>query len=248
MISTLLVDDEEHNRSVLRTMVEAYCPMLKIIDEAENADEAFLKINKHKPQLVFLDIKMPGKSGFDLLKMFGEIDFEVVFVTAFDKFAVKAFEFNALGYILKPIDQTKLLKVIEKVSERIKINANQDLVLHFVKSLSDTDHINKLSVHHNDRVIFIRIDEISCVEAGDDKTTIWLNDKSRYFSSKRLSEFENVLEVTGSFMRLSKSVIINSNFISHYTKGEVCIISMKTGQSFEVSRRRKSEIIRLLKP
>ncbi|MGZ5486577.1 MAG: LytR/AlgR family response regulator transcription factor, partial [Nitrososphaeraceae archaeon] len=102
MISAIIIDDEVHNRNVLKTLLEKYCPMIKVIEECGNAIDAFDKINELKPQLIFLDIKMPGKSGFDLLKMFSGIDFEVIFVSAFNEYAITAFEFNALGYILKP--------------------------------------------------------------------------------------------------------------------------------------------------
>jgi two-component system, LytTR family, response regulator len=247
MITTLLVDDEAHNRNVLRLLLEKHCPGLTIVGEASTAREAFEKINRYTPKLVFLDIKMPRKSGFELLKMFPKIDFEVVFVTAFNKYAIKAFEFNALGYILKPIDEAKLSCVIKRVSERIQKNADDNIVLHFVKSLSETETlINKLSVHHNGHVVLINIHEIASIEAGEDNTRITLCNNARYYSSKRLAQFESLLEGTGDFIRINKGVIINTEYIHDYTKGELCVINMDNRQSFEVSRRRKVEILKIL--
>ncbi len=103
MITAIIIDDEQHNRNVLQTLLQKHCQDIKVLDEAGNAADAFFKIVEQNPQLVFLDIKMPGKSGFDLLKMFKEINFEVIFVSGFDEYAIHAFEFNALDYILKPI-------------------------------------------------------------------------------------------------------------------------------------------------
>lgn len=247
MIPTLLIDDEEHNRSTLRLLLEQHCPDLAIVDEASNVKEAYDKINRHKPRLVFLDIKMPRKTGFDLLKMLPEINFEVIFVTAFNKYAVKAFEFNALGYILKPVDETKLVNVVAKARRRIHDNVNDNMVLHFVKTLSDTDElVNKFSVHHNGHVRLINISDISCIEAGEDNTRITLNNNARYYSSKRLSQFEVMLEGMNNFVRVNKSVIVNIAGINDYTKGELCVINMHSGNSFEVSRRRKSDILRIL--
>jgi len=248
MIPTLLVDDEVHNRNVLRSLISSHCPGLEIIDEASTADEAFLKINMLKPALVFLDIKMQKKSGFDLLRMFTEINFEVVFVTAFDRYAIKAFEFGALGYILKPIDSRKLTNAVAKAVERIRSNESNNMALHFIKTLSDTnDLLSRLPVHHHDKVIFINVPDISFIEAKEGHTTLTLFDNTHYFSSKDLVKYEAVLEGAGNFIRISKSVIINTHYIKSYSKGEPCIIEIKTGQTFEVSRRRKTEILKILK-
>ena len=248
MIPTLIIDDEENNRNVLSTLLKKYCPEISIIDEAGNADEAFLKINKYHPKLIFLDIKMPQKSGFDLLKMFPVINFEVVFVTAFDHYAIHAFEFNAVAYILKPINYTKLIKAVEKVSKWVKANENNNLMLHFVKTLSDTNELmGKFSVHHNGKVVFINVSDISFIETKDNNTTLNLHDGSHYYSSKDLIAFETILRESQNFIRINKNIIINSNSIKSYSKGETCMIDMKTGQTFEVSRRRKSEILKKLK-
>jgi two-component system LytT family response regulator len=247
MISTLIVDDEGHNRDNLRTLLKLHCPELKITGEAASSDEAFQEIKNHAPQLVFLDIKMPGKSGFELLKMFQEIRFEVVFVTAFDRYAIKAFEFGAVGYILKPIDVSKLKKTVEKAIEKIKLNTHNNVVLHFVKTLSDANGLlNKFPVHHNDKVVFIEVADISFIEAKEDSTVLTLFDNSHYYSSKDLGKYETVLEGAGNFIRINKSVILNTDYIKSYSKGEPCCIELKTGQSFEVSRRRKAEILKKL--
>lgn len=247
MISALIIDDETHNRENLRELLTQYCKELKVPDEAGSAEEAYKKIQQDKPQLIFLDIKMPGKSGFELLKLFPEIDFEVIFVTAFDRYAIRAFEFGAVGYILKPIDVTKLKKAVDKAVERIKQNQGNQVMLHFVKTLSDSNEmLSRFQVHHNGKVVFIEVANISFIESKEDSTILTLSDNTHYYSSKDLVKYETVLENAGNFIRINKSVILNSDCIRSYTKGEPCFIEMKTGQTFEVSRRRKSEILKRL--
>jgi len=248
MITSLLIDDEENNRNVLRTLLSKYCPVIKILDEANSADEAFLKINAIKPQLIFLDIMMPKKSGFDLLKMFPVIDFEVIFVTAYDNYAVSAFEFNALDYILKPIIVQKLIKSVDKCVSKIESNSSGESIIHFIRTLSDkNDLVSKFSVHHHDKVMLIEVANICFIEAKIDNTILTLCDRSHYYSSKDLVKFESVLESLDNFIRINKSVIINTNCLKSYSKGDPCIIELKTGEVFEVSRRRKSEILKKLK-
>ena len=248
MIPALIIDDEENNRNVLKTLIQKYCPDVEIIDEAGDADQAFVKINQGKPRLIFLDIKMPQKSGFDLLKMFPVIDFEVIFVTAYDSYAIRAFEFNAIGYILKPINSQKLVKAVEKVVQKRHIPVPQENILHFVNTISDQDELmTRFSVHHHGKVIFIEVKDISFIEAKENNTTLNLFDNTHYYSSKDLVKYESVLQDSGNFIRLNKSIIVNTSSIKSYSKGEPCIIELKTGQTFEVSRRRKSEILKKLK-
>src|ERR1700758_3090542 len=135
MITALLVDDELHNIIMLQSLLKENCPQVRILDAASSADEAYAKINVLKPHLVFLDIMMPTQSGFDLLRRFEKIDFEVVFVSAFNEFAIYAFDFNAIDYILKPIDYTKLIRSVEKASQRIIKRATADDLVLFVKTI-----------------------------------------------------------------------------------------------------------------
>jgi len=250
MITALLVDDEKHNIVMLQALLKENCPEISVIDTANDADTAFEKINSLNPQLVFLDIKMPNKSGFDLLRMFPEINFEVIFVSAYNEYAITAFDFNALGYILKPIDFSSLQKTVYKATSIIyaKRSVNNNEISQFIKTLEDKgDKINKISVHHNDKVVFFNVNDFIYIEAKDGFCELNLVDKSRYTSSKDLKKFENLLNNIGSFIRISHSVIVNVDHIKSYTKGDVCSIMISTGEQFEVSRRKKTEIVSLLK-
>jgi|JI7StandDraft_1071085.scaffolds.fasta_scaffold126662_1 two-component system LytT family response regulator len=249
MITALIVDDEENNRTVLEILIKKHCPMISLIGKAASADEAVEMINRLQPKLLLLDVKMKSKTGFDLLRMFDKIDFEVVFVTAHDNFAVTAFEFNAVGYVLKPVDVDKLKIAVDKAIERIKSKRDVDVVMHFINTLSEKNElVNKFSVHHNGKVVFISVSEISFIQTSGNNTILNMIDNAHYYSSKDLARFEEVLRVRDNFLRINKSVIINIDHLKSYSKGETCYLEMKSGQSFEVSRRRKTDIIKKLKP
>ena len=244
MVRAIIVDDEEHNRNVLRILLKKYCPVIDIIDEAVNADEAYLKINSKQPQLVFLDIKMPEKSGFDLLKMFERIDFEIIFISAFDEYAITAFEFNALGYILKPINYLKLEKVVETATTKILLNQSNIDVFNFIKTFGDEkDVITKIQIHHNDKVVFVEMKNIISIESKFNLCELTLENNTNYYSKKSLKLFEELLEQTGSFILINKSTIININYIKTYSKGEYCTITMLNGMEYHISRRKKAEVL-----
>lgn len=247
-VSAIIIDDEEHNRNVLRALLTKHTPAIEVVGEAASANNAFTEIQQLKPQLVFLDIKMPVKSGFDLLKMFETISFEVIFVSAFNEYAITAFEFNALGYILKPIDFSKLITVVEKAVAKIRANTVNENVFHFIKTLEEkNDLINKIPVHHNEKVVLLNVSELISVEVKDAICELRMNNGMRYYSSKDLKLFEDMLEKIGNFVRINKSVIININQIKSYSKGELCVIEMVNEISLEVSRRKKTEVLRKIK-
>lgn len=249
MVTAIIVDDEKHNVVMLHALLKENCPEVDLLDFANSVDEAYEKIISLKPDLVFLDIKMPGKSGFDLLKLFTEITFEVIFVSAYNEYAITAFEFNALGYILKPIDYVLLQKTVTKTISIIEAKHSSDNhnISQFVKTLEDSgDRINKISVHHNGNVNLLNIRDIVFIEGQADYCAIRLTDNDLYTSSKDLKQFEDLLKHSG-FIRISKSVIINITHIKSYSKGDACDIVMTTGHTFTVSRRKKADVLSLLK-
>ncbi|MBS1638265.1 MAG: response regulator transcription factor [Bacteroidetes bacterium] len=248
MINAIIIDDERHNRDILRTLLERYFSEIEVVAEAENAENAYKLLLEHKPNLVFLDVKMPGETGFDLLKRFKEIPFEVIFVTAYDQYAIHAFEFNAVGYILKPIDFTKLIQCVQKTILKIQSNQGEDVVYHFLQTLSEKNELmNKVSVHYQGRVIFISIADTVFIEAKDGYCELVLKDNRKYTSTKELKAFETALQSSNLFVRVNRSVIINTSFIRSYTKGDSCIITLNIDQSFEVSRRKKAEVLSVIK-
>lgn len=243
-VSAFIVDDEDHNRKTLQTLLATHCPDIHVVGEAWNADEAFQLITKLKPQLVFLDVMMPKKSGFDLLKMFREILFEVIFVSAYSEHAVTAFEYNALGYILKPVDFDKLRACVSKALLRIGLSKSNESVLHFVNTLDPRSNmLKKVVIHQNEKVILVDIADIVSVVSEGDISRLSLLSKQTYISSKELKLFEGMFSETGSFARISKNTLLNLTHLHSYDKGEVCVLKMNNGHEFAVSRRKKAEIL-----
>lgn len=248
-INAIVIDDEFLNRNLITQLVVKTNENFNIITSAEDIDEAYKLINEHKPDVIFLDIKMPKGSGFDLLKKFNKPEFEVVFVTGFDQYAIQAFEFNALDYILKPIDITKLKVTLERIQTRFydKISIPSNLK-NFLNTYDDNGIvISKIPIHYKDKVILIDLKEIISIETNVGYTKFNIINSKSQLSSKQLSSFEFIIDSYKNFIRINKGVYINSNFIKNYSKGPICIISLIDGSSFEVSRRKKSEILEVIK-
>jgi two-component system LytT family response regulator len=247
-IKCIIIDDEAANLNVLKNMLTKHCPSISIAGFARSADEGYRLISETEPNIVFLDIKMPGKSGFDLLLMFKEIRFSVIFVSGFDQYAIQAFEFNALDYILKPIDHMKLIRAVNKVEKAIE-NKDANNVIHFIHNLDEKNQLLKsIPLHRQDKVHMVDIDDICYVHALRGYSEIVTTDNQRFLSAKVLSDYEDLLSPFTNFLRVNKSMLINIRYIRDYSKGSTCFINIKNGDSeIEVSRRKKTDIIQYLK-
>lgn len=247
-VTAIIVDDEAHNRNVLETLLNKHCPLINVISLASAADEAYQQILEKSPQLVFLDIKMPQKSGFDLLRMFTDIKFEVIFVSAFNEYAIQAFDFNAIGYILKPIDYEKLKATVDRVVAKINLSKEPSVANEFIKSIDvKNDLVNRITLHYGSKVVFVDINDIVVVESVDAVVSVYTNDGKKYTSSKDIKDFENLFEIYNCFFRTSKSTLVNLNYLRSYSKGEICILELETGKMVEVSRRKKGEVLDFIK-
>jgi two-component system LytT family response regulator len=247
-VRTIIIDDEYSSRDLIVKLIQKLNINFEIIGTAENIDMGFDIISKEQPDLVFLDIKMPGGNGFQLLNRFEKPNFEVVFITGFDEYALQAFAFNALDYVLKPIDTTKLNITLNKVYERI--TSKLSIVNNFREIINiynvDNHLISKIPVHHNDKVELLDIKEIISVEANEGCTVFRVSNNSEFVSSKQLSTFEFIFDKYSFFVRINKSTYVNTDFIRNYSKGSDCFIQMKNNQYYEVSRRKKTEILKIL--
>ena len=219
-IRVILIDDERLAREELRRMLGAY-PDFEIVAEAANADESVQLIAKHKPDLILLDIQMPGRSGFDLLEMLPQVP-EVIFVTAYDQYAVKAFEANALDYVVKPVRAERFSMVTEKVRNRLnKKQSSQQQI--FVKD--------------GNKCYFIRVDEIYLVESMENYARLYFKDTVTYLK-RSLNQLETEFDPV-MFFRINRSQIINTNFIKHIeqTENGRLNIALHDGKLLEVSDR-----------
>ncbi|MES2130770.1 MAG: response regulator [Bacteroidota bacterium] len=248
IINAIIIDDEGFNRELIRDFVLKLNSAYHIIGEADNIISGYEIIRQLKPDLIFLDIKMPNGNGFELLEKFESYDFEVVFVTGFDEYAIKAFEFNALDYVLKPIDQTKFSQTLHNVKARFDNKlSNVNNLKNIIKSYNRQESIiTKIPIHYKHEVILLNIDELIYIEAEEGYTVFMTMLNERYTSSRKLNEFEFIVNTHISFVQINKGVYINLKFIKSYSKGEICIIKMIDDTAFEVSRRKKTEILAIL--
>lgn len=247
MIRTLLVDDEVNSRIVLRSLLSTYCKDCEVVGEAGNVEEGYEAAIRLNPDLVFLDIQMPREDGFGLLKRFEEVPFQVIFATSFDRYAIDAIRFSALDYLLKPVDPEQLVNAISRARKRIgHDNENQPLIDNVFNNLNDTLP-KKIAVHENDKVKLISEEDIVSIVGSGSYSDITTTDGRKYTLSKYLKELETLFGEQSNFIRISRSAILNASQIKSYTKGDPCSIEMKSGEMHEVSRRKKTEVLTLLK-
>lgn len=250
IIRSLIIDDEPANHQVLQNLLERHCPQVKLCGSAFSAGEGRQLIGQHCPDLVFLDVKMPSVSGFDMLRAMDNIRFEVIFISGFDEYAIQAFEFNAVDYVLKPIDYARLVTSVSRACERLKHRKEQDnsQIIHFIRSLDDQPGlIRKITLHQQEKVHIVNLDEVVCIKSIKTYSEVVTIANKKFVSARPLGDYEQMLAPLDNFFRVSRNMLINSNYIVHYTKGSHCFITLKyTNDEIEVSRRRKAAILAAL--
>jgi two-component system LytT family response regulator len=243
LIRTMLIDDEPSNRDVLRKLLTRFCPEVEIVGEAGNAHDGYELIHQLKPDLVFLDIQMPQGNAFGMLNKFSTIDFKIVFVTSFDQYAIRAIKFSALDYLLKPVEVEELVSAVHRAkSTMIKSENQTSQVVHLLNNAKEVELEKSLAIHDKGKVRFIRIGEIAFMESDVNYAIIHLQNGEKIITSRILKELEEVLEDVRLFLRINKSCVVNVNCVAHYSKKEPYTLTLKGGQEFEISRRKKHEV------
>ena len=241
MYSALIIDDEPKLREVLNIKLKQFCPQINVIGQAGNAEEAFDKINLLKPQLIFLDISMPLESGFDLIRKFDTIEFEIIFVTGFNEYALDALKVSAVDYILKPVQTASLIHAVNKakakIDERSKI-VKYDILKHNLHHIGDQN--TKIAIPGTQAYEFVKIENITRCEGWQKYTKIHLISGDVIVSSYNIGVFRDMLE-TYDFFSTHKSHLINKHHITRYLKDGTVILS--DGSKAPVSRRRKEEFM-----
>jgi two-component system LytT family response regulator len=248
-IPSLIIDDEEGGRTVLQKLLERFCPDVEVVGTASSAMEGYALCLQQKPQLVFLDIQMPTGNGFKLLEKFkGNIPFDIIFVTGFDQYAINAIKFSALDYLLKPVDVEELKQAVERARKIIteKISTEVQMV-NLLNNIDPAAKEKKITVHANDKVMVVNASDIAYIEADDRYCTLTTVAGEEYVITKTLKDFEEFFAECPLLVRISKSTMLNINHIKSYTKDEPCMIDMRDGKTFEVSRRKKQEVIEKIK-
>jgi len=242
-IKSIIIDDEPKSRNNLRDLLGEYCQQVEIAGEAASPTEALKLIKQLSPDLIFLDIEMPGGSGFDLLKSLNHQNFEVVFVTAFDRYGIQAVKFCAIDYILKPIDIFELSKAVEKAQLQINKKKENQRLAELVANIDRLDDEKRIALPLIDKIEFIAINQIIRLEAESNYTRIFLDGKKEYLVCKTLKEYQEILE-NQNFLRTHQSHLINCRKIAAYIKTDGGSIAMVDGSSVPISRQKREEVLK----
>lgn len=241
----IIVDDEKRIRTSLRHLISMYCPGTEVIAEAENVDSAVLEITKNKPDVVLLDIQMPGGTGFELLKRFNPVTFKFIFVTAYDQYAIQAFKYSALDYLLKPVNPDELVNAIEKARQQMheaelsaKLNA-------FISNMSAIKRETKrIVLKTQDMVHVLNVSDIVRCEADRNYTRFVLNGGKNILVSGSLKEYDDMLGRDG-FFRSHHSHLVNLSYIERLEKHHDQLV-MKDASTVPVAVRKKESLLQLL--
>jgi two-component system, LytTR family, response regulator len=234
-LTAIIIDDEIDGRLLLSSMLTENCPAVRILGTFDTAVDGLLAIQKLKPELVFLDIEMPKMNAFAMLEKIGTIDFEIIFVTAYDQYAIKAIKVNAMEYILKPLDKDDLLKAVDKCLVKAQTSKQNQLNT----SIGATGA--KMAIPTRDGFLFVDQNRIIRCEGDGNYTNIYLENDQKYLSSKTLKDFEEILP--SNFVRIHKSHLVNTQYIKKYIKGNGGTIVMNDDTELEVSRRNKELLL-----
>ena len=247
MINAVIIDDEPLLVKSIAFMLQKYCPNIKIVGTAGSAITGKTLIESQKPDLVFLDIQMPMGNGFDLLDSFDNIDFHVIIISAFDNYAIKAFKFDAVDYILKPIDIDELIVAVNKATDRI-IQSKAAIKVN-LKSLSSgsVDTENTIKISTSKGIIVMDIDDILYCQSNGNYTNIYLINGDKQLISKQLGEIEKLLS-QNCFCRIHNEYIINTTKITNYTKGRGGYVTLINNIKLNVSAQKKNEFLAMYHP
>lgn len=245
-ITAVIVDDEQGNRENLFHMLEDYCPQIKISAICSSVTEARTVLTETKTDILFLDICLGDKTGFSLLESLPDISFEVIFVTAFDRYAIQAIRFSALDYLLKPIDPEELTHAVDKAVQVILRKQENKRMQNLLANAKTVDRQKKIALSVADKIEFVEVGTIIRCESESNYTTFFLKSGDKLIVSKTLKEFDDLL-TPHHFLRVHQSHLINLNEIKSFIKADGGYIQMKDGSLVSISRQRRNYVMEILK-
>lgn len=246
MLHAIIVDDEESNLSSLKEKLHRHCPQINIVALCDSAHKGIDAIDSLKPDIVFLDIEMPVMNGFLMLQELTYKNFELIFTTAYDHYAIKAIRYSALDYLVKPIDIEELKTAVARAEEKKQgQTANRQLELLLENLSPKKNNYQRIAVPTAEGLQFIKVDEIVYLEASVNYTHIFLETGQKYVVSHTLKDFEEMLD-PHIFLRIHHSYIINKNFAEKYIRGEGGQVVLSNGIRLDVAKRKKTEFLKAI--
>lgn len=246
MLKAIIVDDEPYCSEALSTLLED-CPDVEVINVCHNAEDALSTIRKYSPDLVFLDVEMPKMNAFEMLEQLPSVNFEIIFTTSYDQYALKAIRFSAIDYLLKPVDQEELLNAVQKVIRRNQKPIAQQLEILMQKIHQPSTPINKIAMPTMEGLQMIPVDSIISCESDSNYTILLLKNNKKIVVSRTLKEMEELLE-EHSFARVHRCYLANLNEVEKYVKGEGGYLVMSDGTTIDVARNKKEVLLKKLLP
>ncbi|TXE18383.1 response regulator transcription factor [Psychroserpens burtonensis] len=244
MLTAIIVEDMIDAMKLLQSDIETHHPDIKIINTAQSVVEAAKVLGKDQPDILFLDIMLGDGTGFDVLEIFPELKSKIIFVTASDEFAIKAFKFAAIDYVLKPYAHAELGDAIERAKLQIQPNKERLTILKDTLTAPDKKP-NKISLHTLDKIIIVNLEDIVRCESDSNNTTFHLKEGRKIFVTKTLKYFADLLKPIG-FLRIHQSHLVNLQYISAFIKTDGGYLMLKNGENVPVSVRKKAEVIEIL--
>ena len=246
MIRAIIIEDEPASRELLTILLERHKADITVIEACSNPTDGIISIAEHQPDLIFLDIQMPKMNGFDMLKKIGNINFEVIFTTAYDQYAINAVRTSALDYLLKPVDDQDLKAAIEKCKERMVEKKTRLRFETLFNNLQNRNPLDKtIALSGLDGISFVKMSDILRVEANGRYAKFYLVNKETIVVSKTLGDFEEILSAN-QFFRIHDSSIINLNHVKKYIRGDGGTVLLSDNTELDVARRRKEDFIKLM--
>ncbi|HRN71723.1 MAG TPA: LytTR family DNA-binding domain-containing protein [Ginsengibacter sp.] len=245
MLRAILIDDEENNLKSLNVKLRNHCPEIEVVALCAKAQDGLEQIELLHPDVVFLDIEMPIMNAFTLLRKLSWRNFELIFVTAYNHYAVQAIKFSALDYLVKPVEVKDLKIAVSRVLEKKMNSPNQRLELLLENVLGQQKEMKKIAVSSSTGLQFLKIAHIVFLEAAGNYTQLVMADSKKFMTSRTLKEYEEMLPAD-TFIRIHNSHIINKNYIEKYVRGEGGQVILEGGAILDISKRKKSEFLRII--
>ena len=247
-LKAVLVDDEASSLRTLKFELETYCDNIEIMEIYQDPVKAVTGIESLQPDVVFLDIEMPVLNGFDVLKSFNQINFDVIFVTAYDEFAIRAFDFNAVDYLLKPVLKTKLIQSVKKIAERKQHSFDQkqlNALMQNINRSQEKPSLESIAIPTQEGFELVHVDEIMYLLAESNYTWVYLVNDQKYLVSKTLKEVSGMIN-RDHYFRSHKSYFVNLNYVRKYVRGRGGYLVLKNNLHIPVSRNQRSELMEVL--
>jgi len=246
MLTAIIIDDETSSRNSLKQKLTNHCQDINIIGECENGEAGIKMLTSKKPDIVFLDVEMPRMNGFSMLQQLHNKNFEVIFVTAYDHYAIKAIKFSALDYLVKPVAIEDLKLALDKASQkRQQADGNKRLELLLQNLLTEKSELQRIAIPSMEGLQFVETGHIIYLEANSNYTCFYLTNGTKLTVAKTLKDFEELLP-SSIFMRIHHSYIINKNLVKKYIRGEGGQVMMINDTVLDVARRKKEEFMRVM--